>query len=175
MSAKRKPNGASLATASHPADGRVRLRVQKAYKMFLGGAFVRSESGRYLQVKDVAGDRTGEIENIARASRKDGRDAVKAAHAAWSGWAARTAYNRGQILYRLAEVAEGRSGELASEIHRSVGGTRDAALREVERTIDRVISFAGARPAPAHRHRAAGRGDFFDHGAGKHPLWHRHP
>ena len=138
MSAKRKTNGAALAIRP-----RARLRVQKAYKMFVGGAFVRSESGRYLQVKDVAGDRAGEVENVARASRKDGRDAVKAAHAAFAGWSARTAYNRGQILYRLAEVAEGRASELANELHRSLGGPREAAVREVERAIDRVITFAG--------------------------------
>ena len=143
MSAKRKAPPAALAKAPARAPVRARIRVQKTYKMFVGGAFVRSESGRYLQVKDVAGDHPGELENVARASRKDGRDAVKAAQAAWASWSARTAYNRGQILYRLAEVMEGRAGELASEIHRSLGGGRDAAVREVERAIDRAISFAG--------------------------------
>ena len=79
-----------------------RLAVRKTYKLYVGGAFVRSESGRY--------DRAGEL-NVPRASRKDVRDAVKAARAAAGPWAARSAYNRGQILYRAAEALESRAGQ----------------------------------------------------------------
>jgi acyl-CoA reductase-like NAD-dependent aldehyde dehydrogenase len=134
---------AAVAALAAAAPARLRLRVQKTYKMFVGGQFVRSESGRYFQVTDVAGDEAGSIENIARASRKDGRDAVKAALAAQPGWAARTAYNRGQILYRLAEVMEARGAELAGEIVRSLGVDEADAAAEVEAAVDRVIAFAG--------------------------------
>lgn len=126
------------ADALVPAPGRVRLRVQKTYKMFVGGQFIRSESGRYFQVKDTE----GKLENVARGSRKDGRDAVKVAHAAWAGWSGRTAYNRGQILYRLAEVMESRHAELVQELVR--GGLAPAkAEAEVDASIDRVVVFAG--------------------------------
>jgi acyl-CoA reductase-like NAD-dependent aldehyde dehydrogenase len=120
-----------------------RVRIQKTYKLYVGGQFVRSESGRYFQVKDVAGDEAGLVENIARASRKDGRDAVKVAHGAFAGWSGRTAYNRGQILYRLAEVMEARSAELANEIERSLAVSRSEARSEVAEATDRVIAFAG--------------------------------
>ncbi len=142
MSAKKKAADAAIVPvngASAPA----RARVQKAYKNYVGGAFVRSESGRYFQVKDVAGDEPGLVENIALSSRKDGRDAVKAAHAAGAGWAGKTAYNRGQILYRLGEVMEARRAELASEIERGLGLARQEARDEVATSVDRVISFAG--------------------------------
>lgn len=128
-------------THAHP--GRLRLRVQKTYKMYVGGQFIRSESGRYFQVSDVAGPGQGGSENIARASRKDGRDAVKVAHAAWSGWAGKTAYNRGQILYRLAEVMEARASELTDELVRSLALSPEQARAEVEQATDRVVSFAG--------------------------------
>jgi acyl-CoA reductase-like NAD-dependent aldehyde dehydrogenase len=131
----------SVAQPLAPVAGR--LRVQKTYKMFVGGQFIRSESGRYTQVIDVVGEDEGSAENIARASRKDGRDAVKAAHGAWSGWSGKTAYNRGQILYRLAEVMEGRAAELAHELRRSLGLSVADARAEVDRSIDRVIAFAG--------------------------------
>lgn len=124
-------------------NGRLRLRVQKTYKMYVGGQFIRSESGRYTPVRDVAGDSEGGVENVARASRKDARDAVRTAHAAWTSWSGKTAYNRGQIVYRLAEVMEGRAGELADEIRRSLGVSAEAAASEVEQAIDRVVAFAG--------------------------------
>jgi acyl-CoA reductase-like NAD-dependent aldehyde dehydrogenase len=102
-----------------------RLPVRKTYKLFIGGAFPRSESGRtYL----VDGN------NVALASRKDLRDAVRAARAAQRGWAAATPYNRGQVLYRLAEMMEARKGELASLC---------TGAAEVERSIDRVVWYAG--------------------------------
>jgi acyl-CoA reductase-like NAD-dependent aldehyde dehydrogenase len=120
-----------------------RARVQKAYKLYIGGQFVRSESGRYKTVTDVAGDTQGTSENIAWASRKDGRDAVRAAMAGYRSWAGRTAFNRGQILYRLSEVMEGRSAELQRELVRSLGLSAQDAQSEVEQAIDRVVCFAG--------------------------------
>ena len=103
----------------------IRDRVQKTYKLFIGGAFPRSESGRtYL----------AEGANIARASRKDLRDAVRIARQAGAGWAKATAYNRGQVLYRIAEMMETRRGELASLA---------SGADEVDRSIDRVVWYAG--------------------------------
>ena len=90
-----------------------RLNVKKTYKLFIGGKFPRSESGRYLPAKSPAGE---QLDNFAHASRKDFRDAVVAARAAADGWSKATAYNRGQILYRAAEMLQNRAGEL---IHRS--------------------------------------------------------
>ncbi|WP_438021555.1 aldehyde dehydrogenase family protein [Sorangium sp. So ce315] len=108
--------------------------------MFVGGAFVRSESGRYTQVRDHGG--AGAVENIPRASRKDGRDAVVAAAGALGGWSSRTAFNRGQILYRLAEMLEARRAELAASLERG-GLDAGAAQREVLSTIDRAVAYAG--------------------------------
>jgi acyl-CoA reductase-like NAD-dependent aldehyde dehydrogenase len=118
----------------------VRLSVRKAYKMYVGGAFVRSESGRYTQVAEAPGSESKE--NIPKASRKDGRDAVVAARAAWDGWSARTGYNRGQILYRLAEMLDARSDELTRGLVRGGLDAKQAAA-EVAATIDRVIAYAG--------------------------------
>jgi acyl-CoA reductase-like NAD-dependent aldehyde dehydrogenase len=102
-----------------------RLPVRKTYKLYVGGAFPRSESGRtYL----------AEGQNVARASRKDLRDAVRAARAAQPGWAGATAYNRGQVLYRIAETMESRDADLAA---------RCSGPREVEIAIDRVVWYAG--------------------------------
>ncbi len=121
----------------------VRLGVRKAYKMYVGGAFVRSESGRYLQVSETmaAGER-GTKENVPRGSRKDARDAVVAALAAQPGWAKRTAANRGQILYRLAEMLDARAQELTLSLERA-GATKSEAEREVAATTERVLSYAG--------------------------------
>ena len=102
-----------------------RVPIRKTYKLFVGGAFPRSESGRTYEV---------EGQNVARGSRKDARDAVQAARKAQPGWAAATAYNRGQVLYRLAEMVEARADEFA----RLCSGRK-----EVERTIDRVVWYAG--------------------------------
>ena len=130
-----------------PYDGakvQTRVRVNKAYKMFVNGAFVRSESGRYFQVKNAPDhdDADPETVNVPRGSRKDVRDAVLAAKNAWAGWEKRTAYNRGQILYRLAEVMESRRPELTQSLVR--GGQTDAqAAAEVDASIDRVVFYAG--------------------------------
>lgn len=117
-----------------------RLEVLKTYKLHVGGQFIRSESGRYLRAQSASGQ---PLDNYCWASRKDFRDAVVAARAAHGGWAKKTAYNRGQILYRAAEMLQGRWQELAHEIARATGVTADAARTEVEAAIDRLIYFSG--------------------------------
>ena len=117
-----------------------RLAVHKTYKLFIGGNFVRSESGRWLPALSPAG---AVLENVCHASRKDFRDAVVAARAACAGWAKKTAYLRGQILYRAAEMLENRSSELVHEITRSTGAELKEAQREVALTTDRLVYFAG--------------------------------
>lgn len=119
----------------------VRVGVRKAYKMLVGGQFVRSESGRYIQVADPM-ELGGTKENVPWGSRKDVRDAVVVARGAWEGWSGRTAYNRGQIVYRLAEMLEARHGELARSLERG-GLDATAAAAEVTATIDRCVSYAG--------------------------------
>lgn len=121
-----------------------RLRITKAYKMFVGGAFVRSESGRCFQVAsaDANGDADPEKVNIPRGSRKDVRDAVVVAKAAYEKWETRTPFNRGQILYRLAEVLESRASELEHSLVRS-GVSASEAAREVATTVDRAVFYAG--------------------------------
>ena len=117
-----------------------RLDVRKTYKLFIGGNFVRSESGRSRPVQSPAGE---VLDNVCLASRKDFRDAVTAARAASEGWAKKTAYLRGQILYRAAEMLEARAGELAREVARSTGSSAVEAEREVTLAIDRLVYFAG--------------------------------
>ncbi len=116
-----------------------RLPVAKTYKLFIDGAFPRSESGRTFPVHGPDGTL---LANAAQASRKDLRDAVRNARAAQEGWAARTAYNRGQVLYRVAEMLEGRRTELATLLSYTGLGT-EAAEEEVEVTIDRWVWYAG--------------------------------
>ena len=96
----------------------MRLDVKKTYKLFIGGKFPRSESGRSYEVLDIKGNH---VANVAWASRKDVRDAVVAARSALSGWESATAYNRGQILYRIAEMLEGRREQFVSEIRLLTG------------------------------------------------------
>lgn len=125
-----------------------RLPVAKAYKMFVGGAFIRSESGRTIQVRSEPEERSAhhdadpEIVNVPRGSRKDIRDAVLAAKNALGVWEKRSAFNRGQILYRLAEMMESRKPELVASLVRA-GETGHAAAIEVEAAIDRTIFYAG--------------------------------
>jgi len=118
----------------------VRLDVRKTYKMYVGGSFIRSESGRSLAVHDPEGRA---LDNICHASRKDLRDAVVAARSATEGWAKKSAYLRGQILYRAAEMLENRADSLAGEIARSTGVTAGKARAEVNLAIDRLVYFAG--------------------------------
>ena len=117
-----------------------RLDVRKTFKLCLGGAFVRSESGRVLPAHGPDG---ALLDNYSWASRKDFRDAVVAARGAFDGWAKRTAYLRGQILYRAAEMLEQRAAELAHELERSTGMKTAKARDEVTATIDRLVHFAG--------------------------------
>lgn len=117
-----------------------RLDVKKTYKLYIGGKFPRSESGRYLPAKSANGE---QLDNFAHASRKDFRDAVVAARAAVDGWGKATAYNRGQILYRAAEMLQNRAGELVVEIARSTNVSPARAKREVTLAIDRLVHFAG--------------------------------
>jgi acyl-CoA reductase-like NAD-dependent aldehyde dehydrogenase len=117
-----------------------RLEVKKTYKLYINGAFPRSESGRVYEVSNSKG---GFIANPSLASRKDLRDAVVAAHAAHSGWAKATAYNRGQILYRIAEMMEGRADQFTAEISLASGVTLKKAQDEVAAAIDRWVWYAG--------------------------------
>jgi acyl-CoA reductase-like NAD-dependent aldehyde dehydrogenase len=117
-----------------------RIAVRKTYKLYIGGAFPRSESGRSYPVADHAG---GFLANAALASRKDARDAVVAARKAHRGWAGATAYNRGQVLYRVAEVLEGRRAQFVSEVRLATGTSAAAAEAEVDQAIDRWVWYAG--------------------------------
>jgi acyl-CoA reductase-like NAD-dependent aldehyde dehydrogenase len=117
-----------------------RLAVRKTYKLYVGGAFPRSESGRSYEVRSAAGEF---LANAARASRKDVRDAVVAARTALAGWSGRTAYNRAQILYRVAEMLEGRADQFTDEVARSEGGTGDDAAAAVAAAVDRWVWYAG--------------------------------
>jgi acyl-CoA reductase-like NAD-dependent aldehyde dehydrogenase len=117
-----------------------RLGVRKTYKLFVGGAFPRSESGRSYDVTTPAGDF---LANAPRGSRKDVRDAVVAARKAVAGWSGATAYNRGQVVYRIAEMLEGRSEQFAAEVAAVEGCGPDAGLAQVVATIDRLVWHAG--------------------------------
>ncbi|MEQ2010472.1 MAG: aldehyde dehydrogenase family protein [Limisphaerales bacterium] len=117
-----------------------RLDVRKTYKLYIGGKFVRSESGKYLEAKGPDG---AHLDNYCWASRKDFRDAVVAARAAQPGWEKATAYNRGQILYRAAEMLESRREALAAEVSRSHGVTLEQARTGVGRVCDRLVHHAG--------------------------------
>jgi acyl-CoA reductase-like NAD-dependent aldehyde dehydrogenase len=117
-----------------------RLEVLKTYKLYIGGKFPRSESGRVYAVTDGKG-RT--LANAPRASRKDARDAVVAARKAFPAWSGATAYNRGQILYRIAEMLEGRREQFATEVAAAEGVGRAKALASVEAAVDRWVWYAG--------------------------------
>ncbi len=114
-----------------------RLGVRKTYKLFINGAFARSESGRSYEVTSPSDD---SVTNAVRASRKDLRDAVKAARSSWAKWSQMTAYNRGQILYRVAEMMEARRAELVDEVMRAEG---NGAEEQVDTAIDTWIWYAG--------------------------------
>ena len=116
------------------------LAVSKTYKLFIGGAFPRSESGRTYQARDRKGNF---MANAALASRKDLRDAVVAARKGYTAWSKATAYNRGQVIYRIAEMLESRRTEFAELIMISSGSSREDATAEVEAAIDRLVHYAG--------------------------------
>lgn len=117
-----------------------RLDVRKTYKLYIGGAFPRSESGRTYEALDTKGHF---LANAAKASRKDARDAVGAARKAFGGWSTRTPYNRGQILYRTAEMLEGRRDQFIAEVKASEGLAASAATKVVDAAIDRWVWYAG--------------------------------
>jgi acyl-CoA reductase-like NAD-dependent aldehyde dehydrogenase len=117
-----------------------RVEVRKTYKLYIGGAFPRTESGRSYM---VVGDDGALLANACRASRKDVRDAVRAARGAFPGWAAKTAMNRGQVLYRVAELMEGRREQFAAEVEAAEGLRPAAARASVDRAIDRWVWYAG--------------------------------
>ena len=122
-----------------PAD-EPRLRVRKTYKLAIGGAFPRSESGRSYPVHDAS---WALLAQAAQASRKDVRDAVVAARKAFPGWSAATAYNRGQVIYRVAEMLDGRREQFAAEVAAAEGVTTGVALATVGESIDRIVWYAG--------------------------------
>ena len=117
-----------------------RLAVPKTYKLYIGGKFPRSESGRTYQVLSKKG---GFLANAALASRKDARDAVVAARGAVAGWSGATAYNRGQVLYRIAELLEGRREQFVEELIASEGASKSAAIKQVDAAIDAWVWYAG--------------------------------
>ncbi|WP_262850707.1 aldehyde dehydrogenase family protein [Mumia quercus] len=117
-----------------------RLDVRKTYKLYIGGAFPRSESGHTYEVSDTKGRF---LANAAKASRKDARDAVVAARKAFGGWAGRTPYNRGQILYRVAEMIEGRHEQFTADVVAAEGLTKAQAAKVVDAAIDRWVWYAG--------------------------------
>ena len=116
-----------------------RLPITKTPKVYVGGAFIRSESARTFPLKDAAGNF---FANIPQCTRKDLRNAVEAAAKAGPGWAKRTAYNRGQIIYRLGEMLEARRADMTDALRVS-GGTKAAAATEISTTVDRLIYYAG--------------------------------
>jgi len=117
-----------------------RLSIPKTYKLYIGGKFPRSESGYTFEVTTPKGEF---LANAAKASRKDARDAVTAARAAQGGFAGLTAYNRGQILYRIAEVLEGRRDQFVEEIRASEGVSAQAANKQVDAAIDTWVWYSG--------------------------------
>ncbi|WP_345555898.1 aldehyde dehydrogenase family protein [Streptomonospora halophila] len=142
------PDGPARAGAGTGAGGAVppdapaagRVAVRKTYKLYVGGAFPRSESGRCYPVTASGG---AHLANAALASRKDARDAVVAARSAFPGWSGRTAYNRGQILYRVAEMMEGRRAQFAAEIDEADGIGPARADELVSAAVDRWVYYAG--------------------------------
>jgi len=117
-----------------------RLSVFKTYKLYVGGKFPRSESGRVYEVTDSRGTW---LANAPLSSRKDARDAVVAARKAFGGWSGATAYNRGQILYRVAEMLEGRRGQFVHEVADAEGLSKSKAAEQVDAAIDRWVWYAG--------------------------------
>jgi acyl-CoA reductase-like NAD-dependent aldehyde dehydrogenase len=120
--------------------GNGRIDVRKTYKLYIGGAFPRSESGRSYVVQAADGE---PLANAVRASRKDLRDAVRAARAAFPGWAGKSAMNRGQVLYRVAELLEGRRDQFVAEVASAEGLRESRARAAVDRAIDRWVWYAG--------------------------------
>jgi acyl-CoA reductase-like NAD-dependent aldehyde dehydrogenase len=129
-----------LATTNGAGERGERIGVRKTYKLYIGGAFPRTESGRAYEVFDARGRL---LANASRGTRKDIREAVRAARKAQPGWWAKTAYNRSQILYRIAELMEGRRDQFVSEVMAAEGLSRSRATRVVDAAIDRWVWYAG--------------------------------
>jgi acyl-CoA reductase-like NAD-dependent aldehyde dehydrogenase len=142
-------------------DSQTRVSVRKTYKLYIGGSFPRSESGRSYPVLSASGQF---LANAAWASRKDVRDAVRAARTAVAGWSGATAYNRGQILYRIAEMLEGRHGQFVDEVRTAEGVKRAGAEQIVDAAIDRWVWYAGWADKVAQVYGAANpvAGPFFN-------------
>ena len=138
-----------------------RLAVRKTVKLFIGGKFPRSESGRSYEVTDAKG---GFLANASMSSRKDARDAVVAARGAFAGWSGATAYNRGQVLYRVAELMEGRRTQFVEEIAAGEGLPPRRAEAAVDESIDRWVWYAGWSDKVSHVRGSANdvAGPFFD-------------
>lgn len=117
-----------------------RVEIRKTHKLFIGGAFPRSESGRTFEATNSSGEF---LANMAMASRKDARDAVIAARTAFASWSKATAYNRGQVLYRIAEVMQGRAEQFVQDIQNSEGVSMKKATKQVDTAIDRMVWYAG--------------------------------
>jgi aldehyde dehydrogenase (NAD+) len=145
VSAKPRPRAGGSGVGQERRDSRdvtgLRTEVRKTYKLFVGGAFPRSESGRSYVVRSAEGDRF--LANAALASRKDARDAVVAARKALPSWSGATAYNRGQILYRIAEMLEGRRAQFRAEVSEAEGLPSIQADAVVDAAIDRWVWYAG--------------------------------
>ena len=120
--------------------GNDRVEVRKTHKLFVGGAFPRSESGRTYEATNSQGEF---LANVAKASRKDARDAVLAARTGFNSWSKATAYNRGQVLYRIAEVMEGRKDQFISDIQDAEAVSAKKATNQTDQAIDRVLWYAG--------------------------------
>lgn len=116
-----------------------RLNVLKTYKIYIGGAFPRTESGRYYDLKNKKGE---VLANVCLSSRKDFRNAVVAARGAFSGWSGKSAFNRSQVLYRIAEMLEGRKAQFIEELTLQ-GISEKAADKELQQSIDRLVHYAG--------------------------------
>jgi len=151
-----------MSDSSAAGAGLGRLGVRKTYKLYVGGAFPRSESGRSYEVRSADGKRF--LANAARGTRKDARDAVVAARKAFPGWSGATAYNRGQILYRVAEVLEGRRDQFVAEVADGEGLKPKAAGPIVDAAIDRWVWYAGWSDKIAQVHGSSNpvAGPYFD-------------
>jgi acyl-CoA reductase-like NAD-dependent aldehyde dehydrogenase len=142
VSPRRTPSRGGEVAPAPPAGvpAAPRIAVRKTYKIYIGGQFPRSESGRSYLVRGADG---APLANAVRGSRKDIRDAVRAARSAFPGWADRTAMNRGQVLYRVAELLEGRRDQFEAEVAAAEGLADAQAREQVERAIDRWVWYAG--------------------------------
>ena len=142
--ASKNGNGSATKSKAHPrisAEAPAeRLPILKTYKIYIGGKFPRTESGRYYVLKNPKSGAA--MANMCLSSRKDFREAVVAARAAQSGWAGRSAYNRSQILYRIAEMLEGRAAQFVAEMVQQ-GGDEAEAKAEVDAAVDRLVYYAG--------------------------------